>query len=47
MISGKDKSGQENAVIVDLKQWSDVQPLLDKILVRTVINGGESNEPHT
>lgn len=46
LIAGKDKSGQENVVIVELKQWSAVVPLPDKNLVRTVINGGERNVPH-
>ena len=46
LIAGKDKSGQENVVIVELKQWSSVVPLPDKDLVRTVINGGERNVPH-
>lgn len=32
LIAGKDKSGQENVVIVELKQWSAVVPLPDKIL---------------
>ena len=46
IIAGKDCSGNENVVIVELKQWSSVTALADADLVRTVINGGERNVPH-
>lgn len=46
VIAGRDKAGKENVVIVELKQWSTVIPLVDADLVRTVINGGERNVPH-
>ena len=46
IIAGKDGSGNENVVIVELKQWSSVTALADADLVRTVINGGERNVPH-
>ena len=37
IIAGKDGSGNENVVIVELKQWSTVTPLVDEHLVQTVI----------
>lgn len=46
IIAGKDKDGKENVVIVELKQWSSVEALVDADLVKTVINGGERNVPH-
>ncbi len=46
IIAGKDSCGNENVVIVELKQWSSVTTLADADLVRTVINGGERNVPH-
>ena len=46
IIAGKDEAGAENVVIVELKQWSTVTPLVDEHLVQTVINGKNKNLPH-
>lgn len=46
LIAGKDEEGKENVVIIELKQWASATALIDKNLVRTVINGGERNVPH-
>ena len=46
IIAGRNEAGDENVIIVELKQWSAVTPLIEADLVRTVINGGERNVPH-
>lgn len=46
MITGRDTKGAPNAVIVELKQWSDAQASTVDRCVATFINGGVQDELH-
>lgn len=46
MLSGKNQSGKESLVIIELKQWTDIEfsDLADH--VRTYVGGGIKDKPH-
>lgn len=46
LVSGYDDKGQENVVIVELKQWSDCEPTDYPGLVNTYVGGGSRNVAH-
>lgn len=46
LIAGKDQLGQENIVIVELKQWTLVEPSDLRDCVRTAVGGGIRDVPH-
>lgn len=46
IIAGKDDSGCDNVVIVELKQWNDADAVSDKNLVSTLINGKQVEVVH-
>ena len=46
LIAGKDKNGKNNVVIVELKQWSEAEALIEKDLVRTTLGGGKREVVH-
>lgn len=46
MVLGKDKNGQNSMIIIELKQWSDVQPSSKDGIVSTRFKHGLSEEPH-
>src|SRR5690606_24021682 len=46
ILTGRDAEDNENAVIVVLKQWSDVDATEKDAVVATVINGAKREVPH-
>ena len=46
ILTGRDADGNDNAVIVELKQWSEVEPTDKDAIVSTVINGARREVPH-
>jgi uncharacterized protein len=46
VISGLDEKGDESVVIVELKQWTDIQFSDLEEHVRTILGGGLVNTPH-
>lgn len=46
ILTGCDADGNENAVIVELKQWSEVEATGKDAVVVTVINGARREVPH-
>jgi hypothetical protein len=46
LICGDDESGQENIVVVELKQWSQVKPSGKQYFVNTFGGGGEGDYWH-
>src|SRR5690606_37690648 len=45
-LTGLDADGKENAVIVELKQWSEVEATGKDAVAVTVINGATREDPH-
>src|SRR5690606_25226690 len=47
ILTGKDQNRNDTAVIIELKQWSDVEVTNKDGIVRTLLNGGirETNHP--
>ncbi len=46
LVAGLNDSGKESLVIVELKQWTDVEHSLLKDHVRTFVGGAERDVPH-
>ena len=46
LIAGTDKSGRENLVVIELKQWTLVQPSELNDCVRTFVGGNLRDVPH-
>jgi DUF2075 family protein/thymidine kinase len=46
MIAGKDAEGRESVVIIELKQWTDIEKSDRKDHVRTFAGGGVDDKPH-
>src|SRR5690606_12084549 len=46
ILTGRDADGNENAVIIELKQWSEVEATGKDAVVVTVINGAKREFPH-
>ena len=46
MLSGKNNSGKESLVIIELKQWTDIEFSGLSELVRTYVGGGIKDKPH-
>lgn len=46
VISGLDESGEESVVIIELKQWTDIQFSELEEHVRTILGGGLVSTPH-
>jgi uncharacterized protein len=46
ILTGQDSERRETAVIIELKQWSEVQSTEKDAVVRTWLNGGIKDTPH-
>lgn len=46
IISGENESGQEQVVIVELKQWSEVELTEKDAMIKTYVGGGNREELH-
>jgi len=46
MLSGKNSAGKESLVIIELKQWTDIQFSDLAEHVRTILGGGLRDTPH-
>lgn len=47
LMSGRDENDHDSAIIIELKQWNSVEPVLDKDgVVRTILNGGLRETTH-
>lgn len=48
LLSGYDENGSSNVVIVELKQWSDAEEVIDQedMVVQTFVGGGKRIVPH-
>lgn len=46
ILTGRAGDGNDNAVIVELKQWSEIDATDKDAIVVTVINGAKRETPH-
>src|SRR5262245_47172336 len=46
ILTGKDESRSDTAVIVELKQWTTLEPTEKDAIVRTFVGGGHREVPH-
>ena len=46
LVAGRDGEGNDEAVIVELKQWSECEATEEPSIVRTVVGGGERDVLH-
>lgn len=46
LVAGEDSEGRDEAVIVELKQWSDCEATDESSIVRTIVGGGRRDVLH-
>ncbi len=46
LVSGRDDAGRENVVIIELKQWADVEATSKDAIVRTFLGGTQRETAH-